>query len=397
MRAVYLTALLGFACVPESALAIEPWIVGLNYPSTGSHKWEGLSQMRGALLAVNEINDAGGMLGRPLKLVSRNSGGRVDVAVENVNQLASQGAVMLMGGASGEEVIAAGAQARKLRLPYFVPMAYADQVTGRRGQQNLFREGASARMASNVLMEYLETTYPSKRYFIVTGDDVIANGRIGSLASLSEATEGMGLKHYREALKLAASSNAEILVLMVYGADVINVMSIVGELRLKDRMLVVVPNLNQDLVEQAGPALMAGVLGSDTWTWKVPERVGSTRGQQFVASYVSRYQAYPSSVSASAYSIVYQWVDAVHRAGSVDISAITSALEEHPYSLLKDQQKWRALDHQNVQSMFVVRIKPRAEVLKDPLKQDFFEILYAMEGEVAVPSPEQVLMERSSD
>ncbi|WP_425317577.1 ABC transporter substrate-binding protein [Pseudomonas nitroreducens] len=397
MRAVHLAALLGIACAPNLVLAAEPWVIGLSYPSTGSHKWEGVSQMRGALLAVDEINATGGVLGRPLKLVSRNSGGQVEVAVDNVNQLAAQGAVMLMGGASSDEVIAAGAQARKLRLPYFVPMAYADRVTGREGQPNLFREGASARMASNVLMEYLETTYPGKRYFIITSDDVITNGRSGSLATLSHATEGFGLKYHRDALTQAAGSDADILVLMLYGTDVVNAMRMVGELRLKERMLVVVPNLNQDLVEQAGPALMAGVLGSDTWTWQVPKQVGNARGEKFVADYIRHYQAYPSSAAASAYDVLYQWRDAVSRAGTVDTVALIPALEEHSYSLLKDSQKWRALDHQNVQSMYVVKVKPREEVLKDPLKQDYFEILYSMDGDIAVPSPKQVLWERSPE
>lgn len=392
-----LAVVLSFFCLQAQLFAAEPLVIGLSYPSTGSYKWEGLSQKRGALMAVEEINREGGILGRPLKLVSRNSGATSEQAVQNIERLAAVGAVMLMGGASSDEVIAAGERARKFRLPYFVPTAYANRVTGRAGHNYLFREGASARMANNLLMEYLETTLPGKRYFIITSDAVIPNGRSSDLDVASRSRDRSTRHHYREALKQAAQSNAEVLILMLYGTDVVNAMRQVDRLGLKKRMLVVVANLNQDMVDQAGPALMSGVVGTDTWTWRVPEREDNARGKRFVADYIERNQSYPSSAAASAYGIVRQWADAVSRAGTAESSAVIAALNGHSYRLLKDEQKWRALDHQNLQSMYVVRVKPRAEVLKDELKQDYFDILDWMEGEVAAPTEKEVLWERSPE
>lgn len=392
-----LAAALAFFCLQSQAFAAEPLVIGLSYPSTGSYKWEGLSQKRGALMAAEELNREGGVLGRPLKLVSRNSGATSDRAAQNVERLAAAGAVMLMGGASSDEVIAAGERARQLRLPYFVPTAYANRVTGRAGHTYLFREGASARMANNLLMEYLETTLPGKRYFIITSDTVIPNGRSSDLDVAARSRDVSTQRHYRDALKQAAQSKAEVLILMLYGTDVVNAMRLVDDLRLKERMLVVVPNLNQDVVDQAGPALMSGVIGTDTWTWRVPEREGNPNGKRFVTDYSGRYQSYPSSAAASAYGIVRQWADAVSRAGTTESAAVIAALENHSYRLLKDEQKWRALDHQNLQGMYVVRVKPRAEVLKDELKQDYFEILYWMEGEVAAPTAKEVQWERSPE
>jgi branched-chain amino acid transport system substrate-binding protein len=45
----------------------ETITIGLNYPRTGNYKDEGLELRRGALLAVDEINQAGGVLGKPLE------------------------------------------------------------------------------------------------------------------------------------------------------------------------------------------------------------------------------------------------------------------------------------------------------------------------------------------
>lgn len=106
----------------------------------------------------------------------------------------------------------------------------------------------------------------------------------------------------------------------------------------------------------------------------------------FVEAFKARYQMYPSSSAASAYSIVQQWADAARRSGSLGSEALIKALEGHSYSLLKDEQQWRAFDHQNLQTVYAVRVKTRDEVLKDPLKQDYFEIVDRLDASAALPS-----------
>ena len=45
-------------------VAAETLKIGLNYPQTGRYKDQGLQQRLGAFLAVDEINKAGGIMGR---------------------------------------------------------------------------------------------------------------------------------------------------------------------------------------------------------------------------------------------------------------------------------------------------------------------------------------------
>jgi ABC-type branched-subunit amino acid transport system substrate-binding protein len=151
-------------------------------------------------------------------------------------------------------------------------------------------------------------------------------------------------------------------------------------------MQIVAPNLTQSIVEQAGPDLMQGVIGTEPWTWRVPALEKSERGQAFVEAFKTRYGMYPSSSAASAYSIVQQWADAARRSNSLDSEALIKALEGHRYSLLKGEQQWRAFDHQNLQTVYAVRVKHRDEVFKDPLKQDYFEIVDRLDASTALPS-----------
>lgn len=375
------------------AHAAAPITLGLNYPRTGSYKEEGLSQMRGALLAIDEINAKGGVMGRPLQLSTQDTASQVDKAVANVDKLAAEGAAMLFGGASSAVAIASGKRAREHGLLYFGTLGYSNDTTGKDGHRYLFRESNNATMSARALGQYLAKTLPNQRYFYVTSDYTWGHT---SEASLRKATgsedqarhpsvrlpfPGARLSQYRDALTLARQSDAQVLALVLFGEDLVRAMRIAHELGLASRMQIVVPNLTAHMVEQAGPSIMEGVLGTEPWTWRVPDMENSERGKAFVKAYTERYQTYPSSSAAHAYGIVYQWSDAVMRAKSLNSEAVIKALEGHRYSLLKGEQEWRAFDHQNLQRTYVVKVKPRAEIMKDPLHQDFFEIVHHLDGE----------------
>lgn len=394
-----LTATLAlWAGITACAQAAEPITLGLNYPRTGSYKEEGLAQMRGALLAIDEINAAGGVLGRTLRLSAKDTASRPEKAVKNVDKLADEGAAMLFGGASSAVAIASGERARERGLLYFGTLTYSNDTTGKNGHRYLFRECNNAWMSAGVLGQYLSKTLPGKRYFYVTADYTWGQTTEASLRKATGSQDSAGhpgvrvpfpgarLSDYRDALAQAAASDAQVLALVLFGEDLVRAMRIARDLGLTERMQIVAPNLTQSIVEQAGPDLMQGVIGTEPWTWRVPALEKSERGQAFVEAFKTRYGMYPSSSAASAYSIVQQWADAARRSNSLDSEALIKALEGHRYSLLKGEQQWRAFDHQNLQTVYAVRVKHRDEVFKDPLKQDYFEIVDRLDASTALPS-----------
>ena len=396
MKRIPLLALaLGF-CV--AAQAADPITLGLNYPRTGSYKEEGLAQMRGALMAIDEINVRGGVLGRPLQLVSRNTASRPAKAVANVDKMADDGVAMLFGGVSSAVAIAASKRAKERGLLYFGTLTYSNDTTGKDGHRYMFRECNNAWMSARVLGQYLNEHLPGKRYFYITSDYTWGHTSESSLRQATGTQDsakhpgvrtpfpGARLSQYRAALEQARDSGADVLALVLFGEDMVRAMRIANDLGLTKQMQIAVPNLTQSMVELAGPDIMRGVLGTEPWTWRVPEIEGSAAGQAFVKNFDERYQTHPSSSAASAYSIVYQWADAATRAKSIASEQVIAALEGHRYSLLKDEQQWRAFDHQNVQTVYAVRVKPREEVLKDRFKQDYFEIVHRLSGEQAAPT-----------
>ncbi|WP_146363694.1 ABC transporter substrate-binding protein [Arthrobacter yangruifuii] len=90
------------AAVPASTGTTDtPLKIGSLLPTTGSLAYLGPPEIAGVNLAVNEINAAGGVLGKPMEVVHRDSGDTTtDIATQSVNDLLSQGVSAVVGAAS---------------------------------------------------------------------------------------------------------------------------------------------------------------------------------------------------------------------------------------------------------------------------------------------------------
>ena len=188
---------------------------------------------------------------------------------------------------------------------------------------------------------------------------------------------------FANALRLAERERPDVLVLVLFGKDMSIAMRIATAMGLKNNMQIVVPNLTIGMAETSTPKAMEGVIGAVPWTWQVPYKYNYPRGKAFVEKFAERYNRYPSTSGASAYTIMYEYKAAVERAGTFDTPAVIKALEGHEYQLLKDRQVWRDFDHQSVQTVYAVKCKPEALVLKDKYHLDYFEILSSIPGDKA--------------
>jgi len=79
------TAVLTALCLGVGLLAsasqVEPIRIGVACELTGPRAMNGIDRMRGARMAVDAINEAGGVLGRPLELVIEDTRGEVPTAI----------------------------------------------------------------------------------------------------------------------------------------------------------------------------------------------------------------------------------------------------------------------------------------------------------------------------
>ncbi|MDX1756026.1 MAG: ABC transporter substrate-binding protein [Marinobacter sp.] len=393
--------------IATASVAVEPLKIGFNYPQTGRYKDQGLQQRLGAFLAVEEINQAGGVLGRPLELVIRNTRGEPAQGAENTAALIDHhGVDMVFGGVSSAVAIASGKAARDRGRLYFGTLTYSNATTGGEGHRYMFREPYNAWMTAKGLSQYLNQHHADDGYFYITADYTWGWSVEESVRAFSGTEDNLrhpGVKtpfpraritDFRAALEQAKASNAKVLMLVLFGDDMVRALNLAYEMGLTENMQVVVPNLTLGMVRQVGPTIMEGVIGAAPWVWNLPYERNFQRGIDFVEAFSQRYEMRPSSAAASAYSIIHQYKDAVERAGSTNTRSVIRALEGHRYALLKDEQQWRAFDHQNVQTVYVVRIKPRDTVVADQYSSDYFEIIDSLAGDEAAQTREQWVARR---
>ncbi len=385
--------------------------IGLNYPQTGPYSVQGLAQLNAAKMAVEEINTLGGILGKKIVLVSRDTQSKPSISTTNVLELIEkEKCEMVFGGASSAVAIAGGKAAKSKGKLYFGTLTYSNATTGKEGHKNIFRECNSSWMGAKALATYLKKSELSgRKYFYITANYTWGWSTEESLRVFSLTTDikrhrrkyvpfpGATYKNFSNALAIAQAVKPDVLVLVLFGNDMAKALTIVEEMGLKKKFkAIVVPNLTLGMATSAGAKAMEGVIGSVPWSWNVPFQYNYAKGKRFVKEYGARYYSYPSSSAASAYTILYQYKDAVERATTFDTKSVITALEGHKFLSLKNEQQWRKFDHQAMQTVYTVRCKPAQDVQKDQFKQDYFDILAKMEGKDAVRTKKQWLELRNA-
>lgn len=96
-------------------------VIGLSADLSQDCSVAGTGLRRGATLAIDEINAAGGVLGQPLKLIARDHRGRPAVGANNLRHFAARANVVAMlAGVQGDVVAAERAVAEETGLPLLV-------------------------------------------------------------------------------------------------------------------------------------------------------------------------------------------------------------------------------------------------------------------------------------
>ena len=376
--------------------------IGLNYPKTGPYSVQGLAQLRAAKMAVSEINNSGGIMGKQIKLITRDSESRPAKTRKNVLELIKDYQVkMIFGGSSSAVAIAASEICQQEKVLFFGTLTYSTATTGIHAHRHTFRECYNSWMGAKAIGAYLKKHFNNKRYLYITADYTWGHSTEASMREITNTEDKkyhIGLKipfpnasesNFKRSLAFANMISPDVLVLVLFGKDMENAIRLATSMGMKSNMQVVVPNLTLGMAEGGGPKVMEGVIGAVPWCWKVPYKYNYENGKKFVEEFARKYNGYPSSSGASAYTILYEFKNAVLRTQSFYPTHLILALENHKYQLLKDEQIWRKFDHQSIQTVYAVKCKKKKYVLRDQFKQDYFDIISHISGNDAARTREE--------
>jgi hypothetical protein len=141
-------------------------------------------------------------------------------------------------------------------------------------------------------------------------------------------------------------------------------------------MEIVVPLMELHMAHEVGAEIMQGIQTSMTWYHGLSEQFEGSR--TFVDEFEREYHKKPGNAAAVAWVDIFQYVDAVKRAGSFDHIAVIRALEGHRFTLLVDNEYWREWDHQGIHRTYLAIGKTPDESHDE---WDLFHIIAAVPGD----------------
>lgn len=298
---------------------------------TGPSAAVGVSADEGVQLALDEINAAGGVLGKKVRVVTEDDHSKIEDAVTAVLRLVKQERVVaLIAEAAGDRSLAAAPLAQDNRVPAVSPASTTPQLTAL--GDYVFRACWIDDMQGAAMAAFATQSLKHARFAIlsVAGQDAssrLARGFRDAVHALGgtvvvEQSYGPGDVDFRGQLRVIAAANPDALYLPGQDTDVALVARQARELGLAATLLGADGGGGPKTVELGGRAVEGAYF---TTHWSAEEQRPEV--QKFVADYRARYGGKtPDAVAALAYDATKMLVAAMVRAGSTDGPAVRDAL-----------------------------------------------------------------------
>ena len=176
----------------QTLQAVKPVRIGMIGPFTGPSSDFGIPMLRGAQLAVDEINAVGGYLGRPLELVIKDDEGKPEVGLARSKELMTAGVAASIGFCNTGVAMKSIEVFQEAKSPLIVPCSTGSPVTAKypAPESYIFRTSArDAIQAPFVVDDLVKTGWTRVAIFA----DATGYGEAG-LKDVEEALAARGLK-----------------------------------------------------------------------------------------------------------------------------------------------------------------------------------------------------------
>ena len=312
-----------------AAQAAEPIKIGLVDEVTGPQAEAGVLVMHGVRLAVEEVNAAGGILGRPIELRAEDNASTNPGTVLAYSKLIDQGSVTaVIGPLRSTQVQAASPTIAKAHIPAFI--GGSDPSLTRSNNPWIFRVRPSDVFSSKVMAEYAVKTLKGTKIAIVHSTDTFGAGGKNALV---EALKAYGLEPVTIQGYTSNSQDFTAIVLAIKksGADLLaSYMTNSPDVGIFARQLrqlgVNVPWIGSASIVTDTAMKLAG---ESLWgTYSVADFVidANEDSKAYAKKFRAKHGFDPDLYSGFAYGAVYLIKHAIEKAKSTDPEAMRQAL-----------------------------------------------------------------------
>ena len=386
------TTVSAFPFVNRLALGQQPLKLGVVVPQTGPMALEAQEMLAATQIAVEDVNAEGGVLGRKVEMVVRDSEFKPEVAKRKATELVEvEKAPFLVGAIVGFEGIAMAEVGCK-----------NDVIVCFFGQNFLTVKGKMCKYQFGNNLTPYQTAAAAARFVdaqkLGKKWHMLANNyswpqmfeRAYSLVAKQVGAEWtgvtwapLGTRDFLPFLPKVAAAKADVVFITTWAADQVACAKQVQEFGLAKHSQVIHSITELTFAEAAGKGVYENFYSGMPWYWHLRDKFPAAK-KYYDRHYALRKRA-PGGYTASTYSTVRVLLDTAREVKSTDTDKVTRALEGRKFQYLKGPEEIRACDHVNIQDVYLCRGKS-ASAMKDAW--DFFDIVQAVGGEVVAESCE---------
>jgi branched-chain amino acid transport system substrate-binding protein len=322
---------------------------------------------KGMELAVDEINAAGGVLGRKVEVVSRDDNGVPGDAVRVAEELLTRERVTLLMGTFASNIGLSVADLAKRRHVLFIAAEpLTDKIVWEDGNKYTFRLRASTYMQTAMLVPEA-VKLRKARWAIVYPNYEYGQAATATFKQQMQAQQGGTLEFVEQAVPLGKiepgavvqalqDAKPDAIFSSLFGPDLARFVR-EGELRglFKDRPVFNLLGGEPEYLDPLKAEAPVGwyVTGYPWYAVETPEH------RRFLAAYQGKFNDYPRLGSVVGYSTVKSAAAAIARAGSTDTEKLVAAMEGLTFETPFGSVTYRAIDHQSTMGAYVGRTAVR--------------------------------------
>ena len=205
----------------------EPVKIGMVEPLSGVYEKLAAAEVEGARLALEEVNQHGGILGREVRLLPEDSANDIAVGVAKTRQLIDRDqADFILGDLNSAVALATMRVTAEKRKLHIVTGGHTDEITGSQCRWNVFRICKAATMEANAIADTLVEKF-GKRWYFLTPDYVYGAALQAAFERKLREHGGdwtgallpLGTVDYSRALLNAGAYRPDVLINLMGGED----------------------------------------------------------------------------------------------------------------------------------------------------------------------------------
>ena len=312
-----MSALVACMTFGGAAYAAEPVVIGEIYPSKTV---VGQEALHGGEIAAQLINAAGGVLGRPLKLISYDTNFAPAEGVSAVQRLIDQDGVKVVVGEVSSTVALAVAPVIEGEDAVFIAAVPKHPDVTKAGQKAVFRANSTTAMDDGAFNDILTRQVAPQRVALIGENSDFGQLEIANWKKLfgdkvvSSTLFGMQQSDFSALVTNLHASNADLVCIVSTNVEQYgNILAMLRQVGYQPKICLAPGTLTADGIRVAGPAI-ENAISTDIYLPSAPGAANT----QFVDAFRAKFHQEPGKIEELGFEVVFIAAKAIQQAGTTD-------------------------------------------------------------------------------